>query len=165
MLIKEKICPLLEGGHKVVRKIDKMVHWEDKDIKTNQSVQVCVKAVSGSFSRENETAYFQIRCEMQRGTDFLRPSNTEGRNKSHSSGVLRRSATKENGVTVHSGGFLQTPKHSTLQCANIRPFLLPLLPCQSSLGSVTRCKLQQSTLLFFFMVLCEYKRLYTCHQP
>ena len=32
---------------------------------------------------------------------------------------------KENGVSAHSGGFLQTSAHSTLECSNIRPFRLP----------------------------------------
>ena len=31
---------------------------------------------------------------------------------------------KENGVRAHSGGFQQTPAHSTLQCGIIRPFCL-----------------------------------------
>ena len=32
---------------------------------------------------------------------------------------------KENGVMAHSSGFLQTPAHSPLQCANIRRFVFP----------------------------------------
>ena len=32
---------------------------------------------------------------------------------------------KDNGVRAHSGGFLPTPSHSTLQCANVRPFGFP----------------------------------------
>ena len=31
---------------------------------------------------------------------------------------------KENGIRAHSSGFLRTPPHSTLQCANIWPFRL-----------------------------------------
>ena len=32
---------------------------------------------------------------------------------------------KENCLRAHSVGFLQTPAHRPLQCANIRPFRLP----------------------------------------
>ena len=60
----------------------------------------------------------KIPFEMQRGLDLLRLDYKKERNKrerGHSLGVGATVQQKENGVRVHSGGFLQTSPHSTLQ--------------------------------------------------
>ena len=65
---------------------------------------------------------------MQHGLDLLGPDYTKKRKIENETVVLGFGATmqqKENGVRVHSGRFLQTPAHSTLQCENIRLFRLP----------------------------------------
>ena len=64
---------------------------------------------------------FQIPCEIQRFLDLLRPDYTRERETSENEViVLGFGATvqqKRNGVRAHSGDFLQTTPHSTLQCA------------------------------------------------
>ena len=66
---------------------------------------------------------------MQCGLGLLHPDYTEERNKREEAIVLGFGATvqQKNGVRVHSGGFLHARAHSTLHCANIRPFGLPPL--------------------------------------
>ena len=82
----------------------------------------------GALAVRRNGRVFQIPCEMQRGLELLPQDYTKKRNKrerGHSFGVWRHSATKESGLRAHSGGFLQTRAYSTLQCANLWPFLLP----------------------------------------
>ena len=81
----------------------------------------------GSFNRGDETVCFQIRCDMQPG--LLRTDYTKRETSENEVMVLGLGATVQhnrNGVRAHSGGFLQIPAQSTLQCANIWPFRLKL---------------------------------------
>ena len=69
--------------------------------------------------RQGALGVYQIPGEMRRGLDLLRPDykNSKERNKrerTHSFGVWRHIAKKENGIRAHSVGFLQAPAHSTL---------------------------------------------------
>ena len=80
----------------------------------------------GALAGKTKRRVFHIPCEMQRGRDLLSPDYTKERSKRERVlivlGVGATLQRKENGVKAHSGGFLQTPAHSTLQYANIRPF-------------------------------------------
>ena len=70
----------------------------------------------GALAVETEPRGFQIPCEMQRGSDLLRPDYTKERSKrdrGHSFGVWCHRATR-NGVRVYRDGLLQTCAHSTL---------------------------------------------------
>ena len=65
---------------------------------------------------------------MSRGLNLLCPDYTKERNNENEAIVFGYGATvqlKKMVLGAHSGDFLQTPAHSTLQCANIRPFCLP----------------------------------------
>ena len=65
---------------------------------------------------------------MQHDLDLLCPVTRKRETIESQAIVLEFGATeqqKENDVRANSGGLLQKPVHSTLQCANIRQFRLP----------------------------------------
>ena len=79
---------------------------------------------------ETKRRVFQIPCEMllTRLKTYCARITQKKETSENEDKVWEFGATVEqkgNGVRAQSGGFLQTPTHSTLQCANIRLFRPP----------------------------------------